>query len=139
MKVRQRVGAQGSKILAHTCDWRSETLPEPNLYLGWAANSTALEFLESLQCSMLAQKALTPNDIHSLNASTSKADETNLIASRKYDWDFNTYSGPNSPAMESLLSTKSDYIFTRRRHGVAESAALFGAKLAGWFRNPNWF
>lgn len=85
-----------------------------------------LEFLESLMLDALAQKGLTPNDIHSLNSIDIKADETNLIAlAAKYHWDFNTYSAQELSPMESLLSTKSDYIFnTVGVYGVAESAAL---------------
>ncbi|WP_322783786.1 cobalamin biosynthesis protein [Marinomonas pontica] len=50
--------------------------------------------------------------MHSLNSIDIKADETNLIAlADKYHWDFNTYSAQDLAPMESLLSTKSDYIF----------------------------
>jgi cobalt-precorrin 5A hydrolase len=89
-----------------------------------------LEFLESLMLDALAQKGLTPNDIHSLNSIDIKADETNLIAlAAKYRWDFHTYSAQELAPMEALLSTKSDYIFnTVGVYGVAESAALLAAK-----------
>jgi cobalt-precorrin 5A hydrolase len=78
----------------------------------------------------LAQKGLTPTDIHSLNSIDIKADETNLIVlAAKYDWDFNTYSAQQLAPMEPLLSTKSDYIFsTVGVYGVAESAALLAAE-----------
>ncbi|MBU1297521.1 MAG: cobalamin biosynthesis protein [Gammaproteobacteria bacterium] len=85
-----------------------------------------LEFLESLMLAALAQKGLTPNDIHSLNSIDIKADETNLIAlAKKYHWNFNTYSAQELAPMEPLLSIKSDYIFkTVGVYGVAESSAL---------------
>ena len=91
-----------------------------------------LEFLESLMLDALAQKGLTPNQIHSLNSIDIKADETNLIAlAAKYHWDFNTYSAQQLAPMEPLLSTKSDYIFnTVGVYGVAESAALLAAQMA---------
>lgn len=90
-----------------------------------------LEFLESLMLDALAQKGLTPNQIHSLNSIDIKADETNLIAlAAKYHWDFNTYSAQQLAPMEALLSTKSDYIFnTVGVYGVAESAALLAAQI----------
>lgn len=90
-----------------------------------------LEFLESLMLDALSQKGLTPNDIHSLNSIDIKADEINLIAlAEKYHWDFNTYSAQQLAPMESLLSTKSDYIFnTVGVYGVAESAALLAAQI----------
>ncbi|WP_421855033.1 cobalamin biosynthesis protein [Marinomonas sp.] len=91
-----------------------------------------LEFLENLMLDALNQKGLTPNDIHSLNSIDIKADETNLIAlAAKYHWDFNTYSAQQLSPMESLLSTKSDYILnTVGVYGVAESAALLAVKKA---------
>lgn len=91
-----------------------------------------LEFLESLMLDALEQKGLTPKDIRSLNSIDIKADETNLIAlAAKYNWNFNTYSAQELASMESLLSTKSDYIFnTVGVYGVAESAALLSAKKA---------
>ncbi|WP_409419805.1 cobalamin biosynthesis protein [Marinomonas sp. RS-M-Aa-14] len=91
-----------------------------------------LEFLESLMLDSLAQKGLTPNQIHSLNSIDIKADETNLIAlAAKYHWDFNTYSAQQLAPMEPLLSTKSDYIFnTVGVYGVAESSALLAAQMA---------
>ena len=90
-----------------------------------------LAFLESLMLDALAQKGLTPSDIHSLNSIDIKADETNLIAlAAKYHWDFNTYSAQQLAPMEALLSTKSDYIFnTVGVYGVAESAALLAAQI----------
>lgn len=90
-----------------------------------------LEFIESLMLEALAQKGLTPNQIHSLNSIDIKADETNLIAlADKYHWDFNTYSAKELAPMELLLSTKSDYIFsTVGVYGVAESAALLAAQM----------
>ncbi|NLQ16604.1 cobalamin biosynthesis protein CbiG [Marinomonas sp. M1K-6] len=89
-----------------------------------------LEFLESLMLDALAQKGLTPKQIHSLNSIDIKADETNLIAlAAKYQWKFNTYSAQELAPMESFLSTKSDYIFnTVGVYGVAESAALLAAQ-----------
>lgn len=89
-----------------------------------------LSFLESLMLDALAQKNLTPQDIHSLNSIDIKADETNLIAlAEKYNWSFHTYSAQELAPMESLLSTKSDYIFkTVGVYGVAESAALLTAQ-----------
>ena len=90
-----------------------------------------LEFLESLMLDALAQKGLTPSDIHSLNSIDIKADETQLIAlADKYHWDFNTYSAQELTPMESLLSSKSDYIFnTVGVYGVAESAALLAVQM----------
>ncbi|ETX10833.1 cobalamin biosynthesis protein CbiG [Marinomonas ushuaiensis DSM 15871] len=91
-----------------------------------------LEFLESLMLDALAQKGLTPKDIHSLNSIDIKADETNLIVlAEKYNWPFNTYNAEELASMEPLLSTKSDYIFnTVGVYGVAESAALLSSKIA---------
>jgi len=89
-----------------------------------------LAFLETLMLDALAQKGLTPQDIHSLHSIDIKADETNLIAlAAKYNWSFNTYNATELMPMESLLSTKSDYIFkTVGVYGVAESAALLAAQ-----------
>ncbi|MBJ7536735.1 cobalt-precorrin 5A hydrolase [Marinomonas transparens] len=89
-----------------------------------------LAFLESLMLEALAQKGLTPSDIHSLNSIDIKADETHLIAlAEKYNWNFNTYSAQELVPMEALLSTKSDYIYnTVGVYGVAESAALLAAQ-----------
>ncbi|MCV2401327.1 cobalamin biosynthesis protein [Marinomonas sp. C2222] len=89
-----------------------------------------LEYLEELMLSALAEKGLTPSDIHSLNSIDIKADETNLInLANKYGWPFLTYSAEQLRTIEALLSTKSEYIFkTVGVYGVAESAALYGAQ-----------
>lgn len=89
-----------------------------------------LNYLEKLMLSALAEKGLTPSDIHSLNSIDIKADETNLInLANKYNWPFQTYSVQQLTSVEGLLSTKSDYIFkTVGVYGVAESAALYGAE-----------
>lgn len=121
-------GAQVAKSLgAHLVMTTAKPYLNPIYTLGMGCERNCpLEFLESLMLDALAQKGLTPNDIHSLNSIDIKADEVNLIAlAKKYRWNFNTYSAQELALMEQLLSIKSDYIFkTVGVYGVAESAAL---------------
>ncbi len=123
-QVADRIGAQLVMTTA-----KSYLNPIYTLGIGCERNCP-LDFLENLMLEALEKKGLTPSDIHSLNSIDIKADETNLIAlAQKYHWDFNTYSAQELAPMESLLSTKSDYIFkTVGVYGVAESAALLTAQ-----------
>ena len=91
-----------------------------------------LKSLEDLMLTALAQKGLSPEDIHCLTSIDLKADETNLIKlAAKYAWPFVTYSVPQLSTMEDLLSSRSEYVYnTVGVYGVAESAALFGAQQA---------
>lgn len=88
------------------------------------------EYLSSLLNSCLEQANLTLSDIHSINSIDIKADEMGLInISNDYSKPFQTFTVTQLREVESLLSTKSDYIFaTVGVYGVAESAALVAAQ-----------
>lgn len=89
-----------------------------------------LEYLESLMLEALATVGLQPDQIAGLYSIDIKADETHLIElAEKYHWPFVTYSAQALTVVESLLSTRSEYVFnTVGVYGVAESAALLGVQ-----------
>jgi cobalt-precorrin 5A hydrolase len=87
------------------------------------------EYLSQLLSECLLQVNLSVDDISSVNSINIKADEIALIElSLDLAKPFNTWDTAQLGSMESLLSTKSDYIYnTVGVYGVAESAALYGA------------
>ena len=89
-----------------------------------------LEYLESLMLEAIETVGLQPDQIAGLYSIDIKADETHLIElAEKYQWPFITYSADALKQVETLLSTRSDYVFnTVGVYGVAESAALLGAQ-----------
>jgi cobalt-precorrin 5A hydrolase len=89
-----------------------------------------LEMIESLLQSCLQQANLTIDDIASINSIDIKADEVGIIeCATSHKKDFHTYPVTELTTVEELLQTPSDYVFkTVGVYGVAESAALYGAK-----------
>jgi len=87
--------------------------------------------LQSLLFDCLQQANLKLDQIQSINSIDIKADETGLIElSKQFDKPFSTWNQHQLVTMESLLSTKSDYIMSVVGvYGVAESAALYAAKV----------
>jgi len=80
----------------------------------------------------LQQLGLNIRELSSINSIDIKADETGLIdLARISKIPFLTWDKEQLGSMESLLSTRSDYIFnTVGVYGVAESAALYAAQQA---------
>ncbi len=92
------------------------------------------EYLSSLLNDCLSQVNLKLEDIKSINSIDIKADEVALIELAKdLKKSFKTWNTSQLGAMESLLSSKSEYVFNVVGvYGVAESAALYSAqKLTG--------
>jgi cobalt-precorrin 5A hydrolase len=87
------------------------------------------EYLSQLLSECLLHINISVDDISSINSIDIKADEVALMAlSQDMAKPFNTWDTTQLGAMESLLSTKSDYVYnTVGVYGVAESAALYGA------------
>jgi cobalt-precorrin 5A hydrolase len=87
------------------------------------------ENLSQLLSECLLHINISVDDISSINSIDIKADEVALMAlSQDMDKPFNTWDTTQLGSMESLLSTKSDYVYnTVGVYGVAESAALYGA------------
>jgi cobalt-precorrin 5A hydrolase len=71
------------------------------------------------------------NDIANVNSIDIKADEVGIIeCATSHDKPFHTYTVTELTTVEGLLETPSDYVFnTVGVYGVAESAALYGAKV----------
>lgn len=90
-----------------------------------------IEYLSEMLELCLAKANLTINDISSINSIDIKADEVQLIAlAKQHNKAFNTFNASDLNTVEDQLSTKSDYIFnTVGVYGVAESAALYSAKI----------
>ncbi len=90
-----------------------------------------LEYLSELLDQCLAQAGLTIDQISSISSIDIKADEVHLIALAKdLNKPFITWNKSDLSTVESQLSTRSDYIYnTVGVYGVAESAALYSAKI----------
>ena len=88
------------------------------------------EYLSTLLKDCLLQANLKLEDISSVNSIDIKADEVALIElANDLKKPFKTWNTTQLAAMESLLSSKSDYVFNVVGvYGVAESAALYGAQ-----------
>ncbi len=86
--------------------------------------------LQGLLESCLQRAGLTMDQIQSINSIDIKADEVGLIElGKSLNKPFNTWHKDQLNIMDHLLSTRSDYIFkTVGVYGVAESAALYGAR-----------
>ena len=86
--------------------------------------------LLNLMSDCLRQSQLTLDNISSLNSIDIKADEVGLIALAKHiNKPYQTWNVEQLCSVESLLSTKSEYVFnTVGVYGVAESAALYAAQ-----------
>lgn len=86
----------------------------------------SVEDLQLLLNQSLAQANLNLNQISHINSIDIKSDELGLIElARRLDKPFLTWNIEQLSAVESLLSTKSDYIYSVVGvYGVAESAAL---------------
>jgi len=99
--------------------------------MGCERDATLAEIAD-LFSDCLQQVGLNIEDLTSINSIDIKADETGLIElARVSSKPFLTWDKQQLNTMESLLSTRSDYIFnTVGVYGVAESAALYGAKQA---------
>ena len=80
------------------------------------------------QC--LVEAGLTLDQVASINSIDIKQDETGLLElARAIDRPFQVFDADNLKVEESLLSTRSDYVFeTVGVYGVAESAALHAAR-----------
>ena len=80
----------------------------------------------------LAQAGLPMAEVHSLNSIDLKADELGLMQlASQLARPFQTFNKDELSTVEPWLSTRSDYVFnTVGVYGVAESAALYAAKLA---------
>lgn len=80
----------------------------------------------------LQQLGLNIRELDSINSIDIKADETGFIdLARMSKIPFQTWDKNQLGTVESLLSTRSDYVFnTVGVYGVAESAALYGAQQA---------
>jgi cobalt-precorrin 5A hydrolase len=87
--------------------------------------------LQSLLLGCLQDANLTLDQIQSINSIDIKADEAGLIElSKQIDKPFSTWNQIQLATVESLLSTKSDYIMSVVGvYGVAESAALYAASV----------
>lgn len=90
-----------------------------------------LSYLEDLLLASLAKVGLTIEQIASFHTIELKKDEVQLLAlAEKYGKELLPWEQQELTTMESLLSTKSDYVFnTVGVYGVAESACLYGAKV----------
>ncbi|OMH33555.1 cobalt-precorrin 5A hydrolase [Motiliproteus sp. MSK22-1] len=88
------------------------------------------EYLRSLLDECLNQAGLGIDDIQSISSIDIKADEKGLIAlAQTLAKPFNSWDKNQLSTVDSLLSTRSDYIFkTVGVYGVAESAALYSAQ-----------
>jgi len=88
-----------------------------------------IDYLQTLLEACLLQASLELEQIQSINSIDIKADELALInMAAQLALPFETWDKTQLSSVESLLSTKSDYIFkTVGVYGVAESAALFAA------------
>ncbi len=88
------------------------------------------EHLNALLLQCLKQAGLELDDIQSINSIDIKAQEQGLIElSASKDKPYHTYCVEQLSVVDSLLSTKSDYIYgITGVYGVAESAALFAAQ-----------
>jgi cobalt-precorrin 5A hydrolase len=86
--------------------------------------------LQSLLIGCLQQASLKLDQIQSINSIDIKSDEAGLIElSKQFNIPFSTWNQQQLTTVESLLSTKSDYIMSVVGvYGVAESAALYAAK-----------
>ncbi|MCJ8269484.1 MAG: cobalamin biosynthesis protein [Psychrosphaera sp.] len=86
--------------------------------------------LDELLQACLNKLDLSIDQISSINSIDIKADEQGLIdLANGYDKPFHTWHKEQLATVESQLSTKSDYVYSVVGvYGVAESAALFGAK-----------
>ena len=93
--------------------------------MGCERNCPADE-LERLLMDCLDQAGLNLDAVSSINSIDIKADEVGLIElAEKLGKPFLTWDVPQLSTMESLLSTRSEYVFnTVGVYGVAESAAL---------------
>jgi len=89
-----------------------------------------VSYLAELRDQCLDAVGLSLSDIHSVSSIDLKFDEVGLIQmAKEMDRPFNTWSVRALSEVEHLLSTKSDYVYkTVGVYGVAESAALVGAK-----------
>jgi len=87
--------------------------------------------LQSLLIDCLQQANLKLDQIQSINSIDIKADEVGLIElTKQFDKPFSTWNQKQLATVESLLSTKSDYIMSVVGvYGVAESAALYAARV----------
>lgn len=91
-----------------------------------------ISYLTELRDQCLYEVGLTVDDIQSVNSIALKSDEVGLIElANGMDRPFQTWTAEVLSAVEHLLSVKSDYVYqTVGVYGVAESAALIGAKQA---------
>lgn len=90
-----------------------------------------MDELERLLMACLDQAGLTLDAVFSINSIDIKADEVGLIElAEKLGKPFQTWNVPQLSTMESLLSTRSEYVFnTVGVYGVAESAALYAVQV----------
>ncbi|MFT6221505.1 MAG: cobalt-precorrin 5A hydrolase [Candidatus Endobugula sp.] len=90
-----------------------------------------VEMIESLLQHCLQLAKLSINDISSINSIDIKLDELGIIECANFHGKpFHTYSVAELTTVEGLLQTPSDYVFnTVGVYGVAESAALYSAKI----------
>lgn len=88
--------------------------------------------LHALLQSCLAQAGLTLDHISNINSINIKADEAGLLAlASTLNKPYQTFDTTQLSTVENLLNTKSDYIYSVVGvYGVAESAALYAAKIA---------
>lgn len=91
-----------------------------------------ISYLTELRDQCLYEVGLTVEDIQSVNSIALKSDEVGLIElANGMDRPFQTWATEVLLEVEHLLSVKSDYVYqTVGVYGVAESAALIGAKQA---------
>lgn len=89
------------------------------------------EELKILLMNCLKQAGLTLEQVHSINSIDIKADEQGLITlAESLEKPYRTFNKQVLSTVAHLLSTKSEYVFeTVGVYGVAESAALWAAKL----------
>ncbi|ODS22630.1 cobalamin biosynthesis protein CbiG [Candidatus Endobugula sertula] len=105
--------------------------PVYTIGMGCARHCSA-NVLQELILVALQQAALSIEQIHSMNSIDIKADEKGLLnCANALHLPYQTYSKHQLMTVESLLSTKSEYVLnTVGVYGVAESAALFSAQQA---------
>lgn len=91
-----------------------------------------ISYLTELRDQCLYEVGLTVDDIQSVNSIALKSDEVGLIElANGMNRPFQTWTAEVLSAVEHLLSVKSDYVYQIVGvYGVAESAALIGAKQA---------
>lgn len=108
---------------------KSYLQPTYTLGMGCERNCPEAE-LQTLLETCLQMAGLELEQVESISSIDIKADEIGLIRlCEKLNKPYRTWSKDQLAKMESLLSTKSDYVFRAVGvYGVAESAALFSAQ-----------